>query len=72
MHSFPFSRFSGMIGRLLTNFVLARYEYLPTVIHASDRQRYYEALRGPEREFRVFIAETMENSLENAVRFFSN
>jgi Fic family protein len=71
MRCFPFSRFSGMIGRLLTNFVLGRAGYLPVVIHASDRQRYYEALRAPEREFRTFIAEAMENSLENAHRFFS-
>lgn len=72
MHVFPFSKCSGMMGRLLTNFVLARYGYLPAVIHASDRQRYYEALRSSERDFRNFIADAMENSLENAQRFFSN
>lgn len=71
MHVFPFSKFSGMQGRLLTNFVLTRGDYLPAVIHSSDRQRYYEALRGPERDFRGFIAEAMENSLENATRFFT-
>lgn len=69
MHVFPFSDYSGMIGRLLCNFVLMREGYLPVIIHASDRQRYYEALRGPERDFRQFIAESMENSLDNALRF---
>lgn len=69
MHAFPFSDYSGMLGRLLCNFVLVREGYLPVIIHASDRQRYYEALRGPERDFRQFIAESMENSLDNALRF---
>ena len=66
---FPYSQHSGTIGRLLCNFVLMRAGYLPAIIHASDRQRYYDALRGSERDFRVFLAEAMENSLENALRF---
>ena len=71
MRAFPFSQYSGTIGRLLCNFVLIRGEYLPVIIHASDRQRYYESLRGPERDFRQFMVEAMENSLENAIRFFA-
>lgn len=71
MRVFPFSDHSGMIGRLLANFVLIRAGYVPAVIHASDRQRYYEALRGNERDFRGFAAEAMENSLDNALRYFS-
>lgn len=71
MRVFPFSDYSGMIGRLLCNFVLMRHDYLPVIIHSSDRQRYYEALRGSERDFRGFIAESMENSLENALRYLS-
>lgn len=70
MRVFPFSKFSGMIGRLLINFVLDRAGYLPAVIHATDRQRYYEALRGPERQFRRFLLDAIENSLDNSSRFF--
>ncbi len=70
MHVFPFSKFSGMIGRLLINFVVHRAGHLPVVIHATDRQRYYEALRAPERQFRRFLVGAMENSLDNAMRFF--
>jgi len=68
---FPFSDHSGTIGRLLANFVLMHAGYLPVIIHASDRQRYYEALRTNEREFRNFVTEAMENSLDNAHRFFT-
>src|SRR6185295_403194 len=64
MRVFPFSDHSGDIGRLVANFVLMRAGHLPVIIHASDRQRYYEALRGGEREFRMFLTEAMENSLE--------
>jgi Fic family protein len=71
MRVFPFSDYSGFIGRLLCNFVLIREGYLPVIIHASDRQRYYDALRGAERDFRSFLAESMENGLDNALRFFS-
>lgn len=70
MRVFPFSQHSGILGRLLLNFVLVRASALPVIIHASDRQRYYEALRGTERDFRQFVVEAMENSLENAIRFF--
>lgn len=72
MRVFPFSRFSGMIGRLLINFILFRVGYMPAVMHASDRQQYYEALRGPERGFVYFLLDAMDNSLENALRFFRN
>ncbi len=69
MRVFPFSDFSGIIGRLLCNFVLMRAGYLPLIVHASDRQRYYEALRGTERDYRLFTAEAVESSLENTARF---
>lgn len=69
MRVFPFAVHSGVIGRLLLNYVLMRADYLPAVIHASDRQRYYEALRGSEREFRVFVCEAMENAIDNTMRY---
>ncbi len=72
MRVIPFSQHSGTIGRLLANFVLIRAGYLPVIIHATDRQHYYEALRGPERDFRSFMADAIDNSLENTIRFFSD
>ncbi|MBN1961439.1 MAG: Fic family protein [Deltaproteobacteria bacterium] len=72
MRVFPFSQHSGTIGRLCANFVLIRAGYMPIIIHSSDRQHYYEALRGQERDFRLFMAEVMESSLDNAVRFFTD
>jgi Fic family protein len=70
MRVFPFSNYSGILGRLIGNFLLIRAGYFPVIIHSSDRQRYYEALRGSERDFRLFVVEAMENSLENADKFY--
>ncbi len=70
MRVFPFSNHSGFIGRFVCNFVLMRAGYLPVIIHASDRQRYYEALRAPERDYRQFVVEAMENSIDNVGKFF--
>lgn len=69
MNVFPFSQHSGILGRLLLNYVLQRGNLLPVIVHASDRQRYYEALRGTVKDVHVFLAEAMENSLDNALRF---
>lgn len=69
MHVFPFPKFSGFLGRLVMNFVLVRHGYLPAVIHATDRQKYYEALRGGEADFRYFLCEAVTDSLDNANRF---
>lgn len=69
MHVFPFNQASGTIGRLLLNYVLLKGGLLPIVVHAADRQRYYEALRGTVRELHAFLAEATENSLDNALHF---
>ena len=70
LHIFPFIEHSGKVGRMCSNLVLLRHHYLPCVIHSIDRQRYYEALRGSAANFRVLLVEAMENSLDNALKYF--
>jgi Fic family protein len=70
MQVFPFSDNSGKVGRLLSQYVLLRHGYLPVIIHASDRQRYYESLRVPLVGLRHLLIDAMANSLENALKFF--
>ena len=67
---FPFSEHSGKIGRMCTNLILLRHNYLPCVIHSIDRQRYYESFRAPVAAFRQLLMEAMENSLDNALKYF--
>ena len=43
---FPFSRDSGKVARLLMNVLLLRAGHPPAIIHSTERQRYYEALKG--------------------------
>ncbi len=70
LHIFPFTEHSGKVGRMCSNLVLLRHHYLPCVIHSIDRQRYYEALRGSSVNFRLLMVEAMENSLDNALKYF--
>ncbi len=70
MQAFPFVDNSGKVARLLSHLHLIRSGYLPAIIHAIDRQRYYESLRLPVPTLRQLLLEAMENSLENAFKFF--
>lgn len=68
---FPFAEHSGKVGRMLSNLLLLRHGLLPVVIHAIDRQRYYEAFRGTEPAFRVLMMDALQNSVDNGLKFFS-
>jgi Fic family protein len=70
LHIFPFAEHSGKVGRMCSNLILLRHHYLPCVIHSIDRQKYYEALRGTAASFRLLLVEAMDNSLDNALKFF--
>ena len=67
---FPFTEQSGKVARLVSNLILLRHRYLPVVIHAIDRQRYYESFRGPVANFRGLLMDAMDNSLENGLKYF--
>ena len=56
MRIFPFTERTGKIARLIANFILISRGYEPMVIHATDRQRYYDALRISEEHLRVLLA----------------
>lgn len=68
---FPFSDGAGKVGRLLMNYFLMRAGYLPAVIHACDRQRYYESLKQGPEALRVLIIDSMEAACETATRYLA-
>lgn len=70
MRIFPFTEHSGKVGRTCMNVILLRHQFLPCVIHSIDRQKYYEALRGPVAGFRGLLMDAMENSIENGIKYF--
>ncbi len=71
MQVFPYTDNSGRVARLLANLVLLHGGYrLPCIIHATDRQRYYESLRLPEATLRDLTIEALDNALNQAEKFF--
>jgi Fic family protein len=71
MQVYPYTHNSGRLARLLANLVLLHAGYpLPVIIHATDRQRYYESLRVPEATLRDLTIEALDNALSQAEKFF--
>ncbi|HEX9401245.1 MAG TPA: Fic family protein [Anaeromyxobacter sp.] len=71
MQVYPFTENSGRVARLLANLVLLQAGYrLPCIIHATDRQRYYESLRLPEATLRDLTIEALDNALNQGEKFF--
>jgi Fic family protein len=68
MKVFPYTDSSGKVGRLLMNYFLLRAGYLPAVIHASDRQAYYEAIKDGPEALRLIVVEAMEQAVDAGVR----
>lgn len=67
---YPWMKNSGKVARLLMNLLLLRDGYIPAVIHAVDRQRYYDVLRAPSAtELAQLMREALENSIESAIRY---
>ncbi len=67
---YPWTKNSGKVARLLMNFILINAGYLPAVIHAIERQRYYEALRHENDGVLNLVLESLENSIETTDKFF--
>lgn len=66
---YPFARFSGKVARILMNILLMQHGYAPVVIHSTERQRYYEAIRAPHMGLSSLVEESLANSLEISLRF---
>jgi Fic family protein len=60
---FPFTHDSGKVARLLMNMLLMRAGYEPAIIHSTERQRYYEALKGSAAIILHMAQEAEENGL---------
>ena len=66
---YPFPRQSGKVARLVMNLILLRQGYPPVVIHATQRQRYYEALKQSDDAVARVVNEALGASVESAIRF---
>ena len=60
---FPFQTDSGKVSRLFMNLLLFRSGYPPAIIHSTERQRYYDALKGSANVILQMVQEAVENSI---------
>ena len=60
---FPFAHDSGKVARLFMNLLLLRNGYPPAIVHSTERQRYYEALKGANPMMNQIVQEAIENNL---------
>jgi Fic family protein len=60
---FPFTHDSGKVARLMMNLLLLRSGYPPAIVHSTERQRYYDALKGATATMNQIVQEAIENNL---------
>lgn len=69
MHIFPYPDTSGKVGRAIMNILLMRNGFLPAVVHATERQRYYEAIRNSHQDLAILLIDSEMASLDSAIRY---
>ncbi|MFT3764483.1 MAG: Fic family protein [Minicystis sp.] len=62
---YPFPTDSGKVSRLFMNLLLMRSGLPPSIIHSTERQRYYEALKGSATTVLQMVQEAVENALSS-------
>lgn len=70
MKVFPFDEKSGIVGRLMMNYLLIRAGYPPAIIHAHDRHHYFGALDGNRTDLVPVVIEAITSAIDGA-RIFS-
>lgn len=70
LHIYPFPKHSGRVARLVMNLILLHGGYPPAVIHATERQRYYDALKTNDDALAKLVREALIASMDSATRYF--
>ena len=52
------------------NLMLMRDGYPPAIVHATERQRYYEALKTSPDAVATVIHDALRNSVDSGMRYF--
>lgn len=69
LHIYPYPKHSGKIARLVMNLLLLSAGYPPAVIHSTERQRYYDALKTNENALAQIVKEALTASIDSSIRF---
>lgn len=70
MKIFPFDEKSGVVGRLMMNYLLVKNGYPPAIIHAMDRHLYFSALDGHRTDLVPVVVDAVRSTID-AARVFS-
>ena len=70
LHIYPFPKLNGKVARLMMNVLLLRGGYPPVVVHATERQRYYDALKTSDNAVANLVADALKISMDSALRYF--
>ncbi len=68
LHIYPFPKHSGRIARLVMNLILLHDDYPPAVIHSTERQRYYDALKTNDNALANVVREALVSSMETGTK----
>lgn len=60
---FPFTKDSGKVARLFMNLLLLRAGFPPAIVHSTERQRYYDALKSSSQTMIQIVEDSIENNL---------
>jgi len=69
---FPFAVDSGKVARLFMNLLLLRSGLPPAIVHSTERQRYYDALKGSSNAMNQIVAEAIENNLASIEKLMAS
>ena len=69
MRVFPFDERTGLVGRLLMNYILISHDYPPAIIHANDRHLYFNALNGHATDLISVVVEAVGATTRAAEMF---
>ena len=67
---FPWPEISGRVARLAMNHILINEDYWPALIHAVDRQRYYDVLRLDQDQLLDLVIESIEQGIVSSNRLY--
>ncbi len=67
---YPYPKHSGKVARLVMNLILLNGGYTPAIVHATERQRYYDALKTNENAVSQIVRESLIASIDSGIRYF--
>ena len=72
LHIFPFPKNSGKVARLIMNLILLHHKYPPSIIHATERQRYYESLKKSQDGAARLVQNALTASTESGIHYYES